>query len=166
MGSSRASLSKDLKVRRTLYRIDYVSVNSTASWFAATAVCHAWGLAVVHSAPLRGSTSPRLCVRKLTLMIFESVIKIFDTIFMTFESSIKTFDATVDKIFKFAIMAFDSADMVFVAYVATKFGLCIDKKFDLCIDKKFDIFIAKKFDPSSPRSSTPSSSRNSTPPSP
>jgi hypothetical protein len=38
-------------------------------------------------------------VRKITLMIFESVIKIFDTIFMIFESSIKTFDAAIAKIF-------------------------------------------------------------------
>jgi hypothetical protein len=38
-------------------------------------------------------------VRKLTLMIFESVIKIFDTIVMTFESSIKIFDAAIAKIF-------------------------------------------------------------------
>jgi hypothetical protein len=105
-----------------------------------------------------GSSSPSIKIFDSVAMIFESVIKIFDTIFMTFESSIKTFDAAVDKIFKFAIMAFDSADMFFVAYVATKFGLCIDKKFDL--------FIAEKFDPSSPRSSTPLSSRNSTPPSP
>jgi hypothetical protein len=32
---------------------------------------------------------------------------------MTFKSSIKIFDAAIAKIFEFAIMAFDSADIVF-----------------------------------------------------
>jgi hypothetical protein len=56
------------------------------------------------------------------------------------------FDTTVDKIFKFVIMAFDSADMVFVATVAKKFGLCIDKKFDPAVAVIFDPAIVMIFD--------------------
>jgi hypothetical protein len=67
---------------------------------------------------LGGSAPPRLCVRELIAI----------------------------KIFEFAIMTFDSVDMVFIAAVNKKFDLLIDKKFDLLIDKKFDLFIVKKFE--------------------
>jgi hypothetical protein len=48
-------------------------VDSATSYCSSTAVCHARGLAVAHSIPLGGSTSPRLCVRKLTLKICDFV---------------------------------------------------------------------------------------------
>jgi hypothetical protein len=42
---------------------------------------------------------------------------------MTFESSVKIFNAAIAKIFKSAIMAFDSADMDFVATIAKRFDM-------------------------------------------
>jgi hypothetical protein len=54
-------------------RIHYICVDSTAFWSTSTAVCHVRGLAVAYSAPLGGSTPPRLCVRKLTLKIRDFV---------------------------------------------------------------------------------------------
>jgi hypothetical protein len=125
------------------------------------------GLAVVHSASLGGSPSPRLCARKLTLMIFESVIKtfdsitkIFDTIAMTFESSVKIFDAAITKIFDAADdmvfdaavdMVFDSADMVFDAADDMVFDAAADMVFDVAADMIFEfaIKIFEKFDPAS-----------------
>jgi hypothetical protein len=95
-------------------------------------------------------------VRKLALMIF-------DTIVMTPESSIKIFDAVIAKIFEFAIMIFDSADMVFDAAVDMTFEFAsmtfesADMFFDSIFDKKFDLFIVKKFDPGASRNSTPAS---------
>jgi hypothetical protein len=53
-----------------------------------------------------------------------------NTIDMTFESSIKIFNAVIAKIFKSAIMASDSADMVFVAAIAKRFDLLIERKFE------------------------------------
>jgi hypothetical protein len=60
-------------------------------------------------------------------MIFKFAIKIFEftiTANMIFKFAIKIFE------FAIAIMAFDSADMVFVAAVTKRFDLLIDKKFD------------------------------------
>jgi hypothetical protein len=125
--------------------------------------CRARGLDIgtLHCAlaSLGGSTSPRLCARKLTLMIFESVIKtfdsiamIFDSIIMTFEPSIKIFDSIVMtfessiKIFESIAMTFESIAMNFKG-VVKKFDPCVAKKFDPCIVKKFDCAVVKKFDP-------------------
>jgi hypothetical protein len=62
-----------------------------------------------------GSASPRLCVQELTLMIFdsiamifESVIKTFDSITMIFDSVIMTFEPSI-KIFDFVVMIFESS---------------------------------------------------------
>jgi hypothetical protein len=81
---------------------------------------HIRRLSVAHSATLRDSTSPRLCVRKLTVMTFESSIKIFDSADKIIDSAGMVFDAAADmifefaiKIFEFAIMTFNSANMVF-----------------------------------------------------
>jgi hypothetical protein len=132
-------------VQATLLR-DYVCINCiradfAASWSASIAACHARGLAVTHSAPLGGSTLSRLCVQKLTLM--------------TFESSIRIFDAAIAKIFEFVIMAFDSTDMIFDAAVDMTFEFVImtfdsaDMVFDSDSDMKFDPNVMKKFDPAS-----------------
>jgi hypothetical protein len=43
--------------------VDYIRVDSVAFWSALTAACHTRGLAVAHSAPLGGLTSPGLCVK-------------------------------------------------------------------------------------------------------
>jgi hypothetical protein len=150
-------------VRVDYIRVDYIRSDFAAFRSALTAACNARGLVVAHSASLGGSISPHLCARKLTLMIFESVIKtfdsitkIFDTIAMTFESSVKIFDAAITKIFDStdmvfaaaADMVFDAAaDMVFVTAVAKKFDLFIVKKFDPCVMKKFDPAVAVIFDP-------------------
>jgi hypothetical protein len=57
-------------------------------------------------ASLGGSTSSRLCVWGLVIMIFDSVImifgsviKIFDSVIMIFEPSIKKFDPAIVMIF-------------------------------------------------------------------
>jgi hypothetical protein len=91
------------------------------------ALCLARGLAVAYSAPLGGSTSPRLCVRKLTLMTFESSVKIFNTIDMTFESSIKIFD-TIVMTFESSIKIFDTIFMTFESSIKT-FDAAIAKIF-------------------------------------
>jgi hypothetical protein len=121
------------------------------------------GLAVVYSAPLGGSTSPRLCVRKLTLMTFESSVKIFDTIDMTFESSVKIFD-TIDMTFESSIKIFDSVAMTFESVIGTfdsrakvfdsvtaifKSAIMTFESTDMVFDsviKKFNPAVAKKFD--------------------
>jgi hypothetical protein len=73
------------------------AISSTA--VRATSPPHAWGLdtGMLHCilASLGGSASPRLYVRKLTLMIFDSIAMIFDFVIMTFEPSIKIFDSVV-----------------------------------------------------------------------
>jgi hypothetical protein len=80
-------------------------------------------------------------------MVFDTTVdKIFKFAIMAFDSADMVFDTTVDKIFKFAIMAFDSTDMVFVATVAKKFDLCIDKKFDPAVAMIFDPAIVMIFD--------------------
>jgi hypothetical protein len=80
----------------------------------------------------RGSKSPRLYVRELTLLIFdliamkfESVIKtfdsiamIFDLITMNFESVIKTFNS-IAMIFDSIAMTFDSIAMIFESIAVT-----------------------------------------------
>jgi hypothetical protein len=108
-------------------------------------------------ASLGGSASPRLCVRELiamifdsVAMIFESVIKMFDSVAMIFESVIKMFDSiamifdSVIMIFEPSIKIFDSVVITF-EFTAMTFETVV-KKFDLCVVKKFDSFIVKKFD--------------------
>jgi hypothetical protein len=93
---------------------------------------------------LGGSASPRHYVRELIAMIFESVIKMFDSIAMIFDSIIMTFESSI-KIFDSVVMTFEFTAMTFET-VVKKFDLCVVKKFDLCVVKKFDSFIVKKFD--------------------
>jgi hypothetical protein len=93
---------------------------------------------------LGGSASPRLCVRELIAMIFDSVIKMFDSIAMIFDSVIMTFDPSI-KIFDSVVMTFEFTAMTFET-VVKKFDLGVVKKFDLCVVKKFNSFIVKKFD--------------------
>jgi hypothetical protein len=100
---------------------------------------------------LGGSASPRLCVRELiamifdsVAMIFESVIKMFDSIVMIFDSVIMTFEPSI-KIFDSIVMTFEFTAMTFKT-VVKKFDLGVVKKFDLRVVKKFDSFIVKKFD--------------------
>jgi hypothetical protein len=83
---------------------------------------------------------------------------------MTFESSIKIFNAAIAKIFKFAIMAFDPADMVFVAAIAKRFDLLIERKFESAsrrnstpVSEEIRPRHPKKFDPGVRRNSTPAS---------
>jgi hypothetical protein len=100
-------------------------------FFGHRCICSASGLAVAHSAPLGGSTSPRLYVRKLTL-------KIFDFVTMIFESISRMFDSVA--------MIFDFVAMIFEC-VVKKFDSRVVKKFDPCVIKKFDPAVAVIFDP-------------------
>jgi hypothetical protein len=56
-------------------RTDCICVDSIAPWFMSTMACHARGLAIMSSRTQHrsGSTSLRLCVRKLTLKICDFV---------------------------------------------------------------------------------------------
>jgi hypothetical protein len=146
------------------------------------------GLRIHGFTSLGGSTSPRLCVRKLTLMTFESSVKIFDTIDMTFESSVKIFDTIVMtfessvKIFDTIVMTFESSIKIFDVAITKIFNFAdmvfdaaikIFRKFDLCVARKFDPGVSasqeirprhlKKFEPGVPRNFDPCVSGDSTP---
>jgi hypothetical protein len=97
------------------------------------------GLAVAHSAPLRGTTSPRLCVRKLTLKIFDFVTMIFESVSRTFDSVVMIFECVVKKFDSRVIKKFDP-------YVVKKFNPCIIKKFNPAVAVIFDPAIVMIFD--------------------